>query len=110
MREEDELAWNALVAPWKAAKPQQIYRPAGCLECRMTGFMGRVGIYEIMSLNTEVKRLIANRADLAKLREQAVRDGMKPLRIAGARKVAAGLTTIEEVLKVAPPAEMDWAK
>jgi general secretion pathway protein E len=40
---------------------------------------------------------------LAKLREQAMRDGMKPLRIAGARKVAAGLTTIQEIIKVAPP-------
>ncbi len=110
MREEDELAWNALVAPWKAAKPQQIYRPAGCLECRMTGFMGRIGIYEIMAMTPEIKRLVANRADLSKLREQAIREGMKPLRIAGARKVAAGVTTIEEVLKVAPPAEMEWAK
>ena len=110
LREEDELAWNALVAPWKAAKPAQIYRPAGCLECRMTGFLGRVGIYEIMNMTTDIKRLVANRAELAKLREQAIREGMKPLRIAGARKVAAGLTTIEEVLKVAPPADLDWAK
>lgn len=73
----------------------------------MTGFMGRIGIYEIMPMEMEIKRLVSNRADLAKLREQAIRDGMKPLRIAGARKVAAGLTTIEEVLKVAPPAEID---
>ena len=66
----------------------------------MTGFMGRIGIYEIMPMEMEIKRLVSNRADLAKLREQAIRDGMKPLRIAGARKVAAGLTTIEEVALV----------
>ena len=58
-------------------------------------------------MEMEIKRLVSNLADLANLREQAIRDGMKPLRIAGARKVAAGLTTIEEVLKVAPPAEID---
>ncbi len=109
LREEDELAWTGLVAPWKSNLPQQIYRPVGCLECRMTGFMGRIGIYEIMHMTTDIKRLVASRADLAKLREQGIRDGMKPLRIAGARKVAAGLTTVEEVLKVTPPAEVDWA-
>ncbi len=103
MRTEDEEAWNALVAPWKSNRPAQIYRPAGCLECRMTGFLGRVGIYEIMPLSQELKKLIAGGAELAKLREQATRDGMKPLRIAGARKVAAGVTTIAEIIKVAPP-------
>jgi general secretion pathway protein E len=64
---------------------------------------GRVGIYEIMPLSNEIKRLVANGAELAKLREQAMREGMKPLRIAGAKKVAAGLTTIAEIIKVAPP-------
>ena len=52
---------------------------------------------------TEIKRLVASGAELGKLREQAMREGMKPLRIAGARKVAAGLTTIAEIIKVAPP-------
>ena len=103
LRAEDEEAWTALVAPWKSAMPTQLYRPVGCLECRMTGYMGRVGIYEIMPMTQEVKRIIAGRGELAKLREQAMRDGMKPLRIAGARKVAAGLTTIQEIIKVAPP-------
>jgi general secretion pathway protein E len=104
LRTEDEEAWTALVAPWKSKMPTQIYRPAGCLECRMTGFLGRVGIYEIMPLSPELKRLIGAKAELSKVRDQAMRDGMKPLRIAGARKVAAGLTTIQEIIKVAPPA------
>jgi general secretion pathway protein E len=104
MRAEDEESWNALVAPWKANKPAQVYHPVGCLECRRTGFIGRVGIYELMPLSQDMKRLISTRADLNRLREQATRDGMKPLRIAGAKKIAAGLTTIQEVIKVAPPA------
>ncbi len=103
MRAEDEAAWNALVAPWKSKKPAQLYHPVGCLDCRMTGYKGRIGIYEIMPLSAELKRLVATKAELDALRQQAMREGVKSLRIAGARKVAAGLTTIEEVLKVAPP-------
>jgi general secretion pathway protein E len=76
--------------------------PAGCLECRMTGFYGRVGIYEIMSVTPTLRRLIHAASDDAKLREQAYREGMKPLRVAGASKVAAGLSTTDEVVKVAP--------
>jgi general secretion pathway protein E len=103
MRAEDEAAWTALVAPWKSTKPAQLYHPVGCLDCRMTGYKGRVGIYEIMPMSVEIKKLVANGAELGKLREQAMREGMKPLRIAGAKKVAAGLTTIAEIIKVAPP-------
>jgi general secretion pathway protein E len=83
--------------------PTQIYRPVGCLDCRMTGYKGRIGIYEIMPLSVEIKKLVAGGVELSKLREQAMREGMKPLRIAGAKKVAAGLTTIAEIIKVAPP-------
>jgi general secretion pathway protein E len=103
MRAEDEQAWNDLVSPWKAGKPQTLYLPGGCLECRMTGYLGRMGLYEIMVTSPEIRKLITAHADLAHLREQATREGMKPLRISGAKKVAAGLTTIDEVLKVAPP-------
>jgi MSHA biogenesis protein MshE len=103
LRADDEQAWNALVSPWKSNMPTQLYRPVGCLECRMTGYAGRIGIYEIMPMTQEMKKLVAARAELSKLREQATRDGMKPLRIAGARKVAAGVTTIQEIIKAAPP-------
>ncbi len=105
MRVEDEEAWNALVAPWKSNKPATLYHPVGCLDCRMTGFQGRLGLYEILLMSTEVRKTIAANTDLTKLREVALREGMRPLRISGARKIGAGLTTIEEVLKVAPPAQ-----
>jgi len=91
------------VAPWKSTMPTQLYRPVGCLDCRMTGYKGRVGIYEIMRMSPEIMKLVSEGGELARLREQAMREGMKPLRIAGAKKVAAGLTTITEVIKVAPP-------
>ena len=103
MRAEDEELWTAMVSPWKSGKPKALYHPVGCLDCRMTGYQGRIGLYEIMPMSAELRRLVSGHTDLAKLREQATREGMKPLRISGARKVAAGQTTIEEVLKVAPP-------
>ena len=103
-RAEDVHAWEGLVAPWKATRPTAVYKPVGCLECRMTGFIGRVGIYETLVCSGAIKEIVSAGGDLARIREQAFREGMKALRISGAMKVAAGYTTIEEVLKNAPPA------
>jgi len=100
---EGDLSWEELVAPWKAKRPGHLYRPVGCLECRNTGYAGRVGLYEILLLSPEVKRLVNAEVDVGKIRALAYKEGMKPLRISGAMKVAMGLTTLEEVLKVAPP-------
>ena len=102
---EDEAMWDRLVAPWKANRPSHFHQPGGCLECRMTGYRGRVGIYEILMLSPDMKQAITNNADVAKIRDLAYREGMKPLRISGAMKVAAGITTLAEVFKVAPPSE-----
>jgi len=100
--------WQRLVAPWKAANPRDTTHVAkGCLDCRMTGYMGRVGIYEIMLMTNELRKEIGDKTDLDALRERAYTDGMKPLRINGAMKVAAGVTTIEEVLAAAPPPASD---
>jgi len=100
---DGDISWEDFVAPWKSKRPAHVYKPVGCLECRNTGYMGRVGLYEILLLSPEVRRLINAEADVAKIRDQAYKEGMKPLRISGAMKVALGLTTLEEVLKVAPP-------
>jgi general secretion pathway protein E len=104
-RAEEQAAWDALVAPFKSNRPAQVYKPVGCLECRMTGYMGRIGIYETMLHSPAVKQLIAAGADMAKVRDQALKEGMKPLRVSGAMKIAAGVTTVDEVLKVAPPVQ-----
>ncbi|MEF8722033.1 type II/IV secretion system protein [Candidatus Accumulibacter phosphatis] len=101
----EETMWDQLVAPWKANRPARFHRSVGCLECRMTGFLGRVGLYEILTLSPDVKLAISENKDIAKIRELAFREGMKPLRIAGAMKVAAGVSTLAEVFKVAPPIE-----
>jgi general secretion pathway protein E len=106
----DDDTWNMLIAPWQAEKPQQVYYAKGCLECRMTGYTGRMGIYEILTMTPGQRPLITAETDTTLIREQAYRDGMKPLRIAGAQKVAAGMTTVDEVLKVAPPISGDRRK
>ena len=102
-----EKLWNEMVAPFSSPVPTGVYKPVGCLECRNTGYAGRMGIYEVLMLTSEVKRLITAETDIAKLREQAYREGMKPLRVSGALKIAAGMTTFDEVLRVAPPAGAD---
>jgi general secretion pathway protein E len=98
----DEESWRLMTAPWRADRPEQTMAAAGCLECRMTGYYGRVGLYEIMTLTPAIRRLITHDASDRALREQAYKDGMKPLRVSGAMKVAAGITTPDEVMKVAP--------
>ena len=100
----DDTAWEMLVTPWKAAAPKgSTYVQKGCLECRMTGYTGRMGLYEMMVMTPELRKAISAATDLDGLRERAYREGMKPLRIAGAMKIASGMTTIDEVMTVAPP-------
>ncbi len=103
--EVDIDAWQLLTLPFRVKPPQQVCEPAGCLECRDTGFLGRMGIYEVLPLTERVQPHIREDVDLAGLRKQAIRDGMRTLRLSGAQKVGAGLTTINEVLRVVPMAE-----
>ena len=98
----DEAAWKQLTAPWKVNTPKTTYQPKGCLECRNTGYRGRQGIYEILPLSPAVQELISDSVGLAELRRQGMKEGMRTLRLSGAQKVAAGQTTIEEVMRVAP--------
>jgi general secretion pathway protein E len=104
IRADENDLWEQLVIPWKTSRPPQLQHEQGCLECRMTGFQGRVGIYEILLMSPEIRKIVTATTDIARVREVAFREGMKPLRISGAMKVAAGTTTLEEVIKVAPPA------
>ena len=97
--------WSALTRPWNAPLPSTAQRAVGCLECRDTGYRGRAGVYEIMLLNDAIKPLITADTDIVALRRQAFKDGMRSLRLSGAQKIAAGLTTVEEVLRVTPQSE-----
>ncbi|MEJ8815792.1 ATPase, T2SS/T4P/T4SS family [Variovorax ureilyticus] len=93
------------VAPWQISGSVRAYRPVGCVDCRMTGYMGRMGLYELLTVTEAFKSEVTKEPSMAPLRRQAVADGMRPLRLAGALRVAEGLTTIEEVLSATPPLE-----
>ena len=93
---------KALARPWRLSGGTGAYKPVGCLECRMTGFRGRAGLYELLTVGDAARAAIQPVPDQTRLRTQALADGMKPLRIAGLMKVAEGLTTVDEVLRSTP--------
>ncbi|MCY1460581.1 Type II secretion system protein E [compost metagenome] len=101
----DETDWQELTRPWNAPLPTSANKAVGCLECRDTGYRGRAGVYEIMLLSDNLKQMITPDTDLIALRRQAYKEGMRSLRLSGAQKIASGLSTIEEVLRVTPYSE-----
>jgi general secretion pathway protein E len=79
----------------------------GCDECRHTGYMGRIGIYESLFIDKAMRKLINSSHDLQLYHDAAEKQGMRNLRISGAQKVANGLTTLEEIYSVVPPNKDD---
>ena len=77
------------------------YKPNGCPECNQTGYKGRIAIFEIMQMTSAIAKLTVERADSSVIRRQAIIDGMTLLLQDGVRKIEQGVTTIEEVLRVA---------
>jgi len=106
-RERDDSASRdtlaELVKPWQISGGYRPYKPVGCVDCRMTGFRGRMGLYELLTVSEGFKEKVSKEPNIDALRRQAVTQGMRPLRLAGALKVAEGLTTIEEILASTPP-------
>ncbi len=98
----DQALWHEMVGSTELAAPAKVYQPGGCLECRNTGYLGREGIYEIMPLTDALLTYINSATDIQEIRRAAISQGMKTLRMAGAEKVAAGITSMEEVLRVTP--------
>jgi general secretion pathway protein E len=91
-----------VVKPWRMNGGVRPYKVVGCLECRMTGYRGRAGLFELLTVTDAAQAFIHPVPDGARLRQQALKDGLCPLRLAGATKVAKGVTTIEEVLRSTP--------
>ena len=94
-----------LVKPWQISGSYRPYQPVGCVDCRMTGFRGRMGLYELLTVTEAFKDKVSREPRLDVMRKQAVADGMRPLRLAGAMRVAEGLTTMDEVLACTPPVQ-----
>lgn len=80
--------------------PSEVWRGKGCASCANTGFYGRTGIYELIQMNDEIRRLIVKGADSSLILSQAKSAGMRTLRQDGLQKVIAGQTTFEEVMRV----------
>ncbi|MGB4117666.1 MAG: GspE/PulE family protein [Polaromonas sp.] len=106
-REKDDAASREaltdLVKPWQLNGGYRPFKPVGCVDCRLTGFKGRLGLYELLTVTEGFKDKVSKEPNIDALRKQAVTDGMRPLRLGGALKVAEGLTTIEEILASTPP-------
>ncbi len=102
---DEEAQFSSLeeaVKPWKLNGNYQAYKPVGCENCRMTGFRGRMGLYELLTVTEALKDQINTSPSMDVLRRQGVKDGMRPLRLAGALRVAEGMTTLQEVIASTP--------
>lgn len=96
------------IKPWNLTGEYRGYKPIGCQHCRNTGYKGRTGIYELLQVTEEFRSLVIAQPDIEALRKQAMHDGMRPLRLSGALRVADGSTSLDEVLSVVP--STNWAK
>jgi general secretion pathway protein E len=96
---------NEMLKHWRMNGGVKPYKPVGCLDCRNTGYRGRAGLFELLTVSEAIKTTLHPTPDIAALRRQAVQEGLRPLRLAGAMKVAEGQTTLEEVLRSTP----QWA-
>jgi type II secretory ATPase GspE/PulE/Tfp pilus assembly ATPase PilB-like protein len=101
IRPADEMVAEVAAGQPDIPRPQ-FRRGRGCEQCGGTGYRGRTGLYELMSLNDPLRSSIIARAPLRELRALAITAGMEPLRMAGWAKASAGITTLEEVLRVTP--------
>ena len=94
--------WQYLTEGYEIDTPVEMFQPVGCEHCRQTGYKGRIGIYELMPIDLTLKQWLSHTDDLGELKTQLKQQGFEPLRIAGAKKVLQGVTSLEEVLRVVP--------
>jgi len=90
----------ALPQDFPVPRPERLWRPVGCRDCRGTGFAGRTGIFELLRSDRTVRRLCVERADAGRIRDYGIQNGMITLRQCGWQKVLEGVTCIDEVLRI----------
>ncbi|KLU07055.1 General secretion pathway protein E [Rhodopirellula islandica] len=95
--EQDDLPKDF---PWDEIAGKEIFRSVGCRECRNVGYSGRLGIYELLVSSEQIREMAQNRASSWDIRRQAVKEGMRTLRMDAWDKVVAGVTSVDEVLRV----------
>jgi general secretion pathway protein E len=91
-----------MAQPWRLNGSVRAHKAVGCLDCRHTGYRGRAGLYELLLMSDAARSAVHPHTDATALRRQALKDGMRPLRLGGAMRVADGSTTVEEVLRSTP--------
>ncbi|MGN0431671.1 MAG: GspE/PulE family protein [Lachnospiraceae bacterium] len=84
----------------KPDEQAQIYEPCGCSQCDNMGYKGRIGVYEIMQMTPDLKRIIAKNGNADEIKEQAMKDGMHTLRMSASEYVLSGITSFNEMMKV----------
>lgn len=97
---EKNLPKDIIVKHFGSAKTIGIYQGKGCKICHLTGFSGRIGVFEVLETSKEIRKLIARKADTDEITKQALTEGMTTMLDDGLDKVIKGLTTIEEILRV----------
>ncbi len=105
---DEATSRQALIDIVKAWQMNGTYKPfklVGCVDCRMTGFQGRTGLYELLVVSDAFKNQIQHAPNTNTLKRQAIQDGMRPLRLAGVVRVAEGVTVLDEVLSATPALE-----
>ena len=93
----DEKSVNQLA---RNKKTIRIYRGAGCSVCHDTGYVGRIGIFEVMMIEGAVRDAITKKANSSEIQKLAIKDGMTTMLVDGLTKILAGITTIDEILRV----------
>ena len=107
---EQKRLLTEAIQPWNLTGEYRGFRAVGCLECRMTGYRGRTGVYELLTVTESFKALVTPQPDIDALRRQGMRDGMRPLRQSGALRVADGTTTLDELLATTPDVQRNVAR
>jgi len=79
----------------------QIYKPCGCATCNDSGYKGRIGVYEILPVTNKIKRLISKGSSAEEIQDQALLEGMSTLRMSAARLVKEGVTSVDELMRIA---------
>ncbi len=99
----DAEKWVSMVHPFDIQPPKELFEAKGCDECRNTGYHGRSGVFEMMPIHQDVRKLIRDDVPSEKIAAAAYQQGMMPLRIAISHLLKAGKTSLEEAMRLAPP-------
>jgi type IV pilus assembly protein PilB len=105
-REEAPLTPEALIevgVPADLVSTMRCYRGIGCSTCGGTGYKGRIALYEVMPMSEAIREAVLAGASSVEIKRAAIDSGMKTLRMSGIGKIAEGLTTVEEVLRITMP-------